>query len=243
MDRLQFASAARVSEALIYILENQNNAVTHPVIATRIAELCGANEAQHGMFVHRKHRGRIPPPRPGRELMITSKVRRKGRVRQANGCREVVKLNRKGRVLARYKSLDEAAAREPVSAGGITWRCQRRTMDEWKDGTTWRYADEWDAMSPAERAQDLRALPHADNRNRRAVVMLNREGRVVARYNSIKTAATDAAAPCTVIARRCARQIEGNEFKARGVTWRYADEWDTMSPAAKAADMKGNLGK
>lgn len=60
IDRLRFARRARCSERLIFMLE-EGQEITHPIIANRIAETCGATAAQRDSIVHEKHRGEWQP--------------------------------------------------------------------------------------------------------------------------------------------------------------------------------------
>lgn len=58
--RLRFARAARCSERLIFMLE-EGQGITHPIIANRIAEMCGATAEQRDSIAHGKHSGEWAP--------------------------------------------------------------------------------------------------------------------------------------------------------------------------------------
>ena len=74
--------------------------------------------------------------------------------------------------------------------------------------------------------------------NRRAVVVLNRDGKVLARYASIAAAGMKEDKNISCVAMRCARKV-GQEWKHNDKTFRYADEWDAMNEAQRRADMAG----
>lgn len=170
MEARELAELAGVTESLIYILENQAKAVTHPLLANRIAEVCGASAEQRDMIVAAKHRGTWKPgpkrtwarprpqPKPEPEPPPPPREIPKG-TGQRGGLnkRAVVKLDRFGRVLARYEGVLYAARLEQISPSVVFRRCGREiNSDEFRPhGCTWRYADEWDAMSPGQRAADL----------------------------------------------------------------------------------------
>lgn len=59
IDRQRFARRTGCSERLIFMLEQGQ--VTHPIIADRIAEICGATAAQRDSIVHEKHWGEWQP--------------------------------------------------------------------------------------------------------------------------------------------------------------------------------------
>lgn len=74
------------------------------------------------------------------------------------------------------------------------------------------------------------------------VVRLNREGEELGRYASVSRAALDSLATTDQIISRCMRRYTLDEFKAYGYTYRYAEEWDRMSGAERAADLSRNDG-
>ena len=74
----------------------------------------------------------------------------------------------------------------------------------------------------------------------RRVVKLNRDGKITAIFESSKAAAEQAGvAYCTVYS-RCARIIGStvDEFKKCGCTWRFEEEWKTMSRDVQLLDME-----
>ena len=146
----ELALVAGVSEALIAILERQDKAVTHPLLANRIATICGATAEQRDGIVHKRHRGTWQPPRRRRNGTAWAPAAGSGRDRA------IVAVNREGKVLARYANVKEAAESEEMTSSGILWRCRRNSQKEWLRGDiTYRFADEWLVMTPVQRANDL----------------------------------------------------------------------------------------
>lgn len=78
--------------------------------------------------------------------------------------------------------------------------------------------------------------------NRRAVVALDREGRVLARYESIMAAGMGEGRNLSCVAMRCARKV-AREWNRNDRTYRYADEWDAMNAAQRTADMAGRYSR
>lgn len=72
------------------------------------------------------------------------------------------------------------------------------------------------------------------------VVALDSQGNVVERFESLSAAARSAGTSAPVVYSRCVRKVQmlRGEFAFRGYTWRFAEEWDSMSDAEKAADME-----
>ena len=83
----------------------------------------------------------------------------------------------------------------------------------------------------------------------RGVVKLNADGAELGRWKGAKEAAEAAGMSERSVSDRCRRRIErefmryGGAVRAETCTWRWAGEWDAMSPAERRADMKGEYGR
>ncbi len=159
--------------------------------------------------------------------------------------RPVVMIDREGNVLKVYESVKAAADGEKWTDANVAQKCRRVVKNEFRfSDTTFRYADEWNAMTPAQRVDDVKmgsvnaASRHlARMRNGRPVVCLNKGGTVLRRYGSIMEASDCEKCTKSMIFRRANRQA-GREFRYMDITFRYADEWDAMTPAQRQADLQ-----
>lgn len=156
IEREDFARLVEVSEPLIAILENQNG-ITHPLIADAIADCTGATSAQRDSLVHKKHHGTYKPnPRRSAEKL---QKRLSKKFKPANA-RTVVALNTGGGIEAIFESArDAAAAYRPCSPTAVLNRCARRVGDNTDEfrtyGVTFRFLDEWYSMTQEQRAEDM----------------------------------------------------------------------------------------
>ena len=142
---------AVISDSLIHYLERGKNAITHPRIANLIAEVCGATAEQRDMIVDEKHRGTWSP-----EETITVIRREQSEASKHNGSKAVVKVDRHGNTLDWYESVAEAVRKQTMNDSAIRARCKRKVQSEFVDAPyTFRYASEWDAMTAAEKRQDV----------------------------------------------------------------------------------------
>ena len=147
------------SNGLIALLESDPNAVTHPHIADLLAEACGATRSQRDMIVAECHRsgGRAAAARMGSpwrtEAAVTAHKRRKMRPGRA-----IVKIDREGRILARYISYYHAASEAKISKWFIYSRCNGLLRREFTDVLTasYRFADEWEQLTPEQRQERMR---------------------------------------------------------------------------------------
>lgn len=141
---------APVSDTLIHILERSKHGVTHPRIANVIAEVCGATAEQRDMIVADIHRGQWKPKEPQPVVV-------KATIKKQNGGKAVVKIDKHGNTVGWFESIADAARREPHDEGVIRSRCKRRVTCEFTNIVpfTYRYADEWDALSGAQKIQDI----------------------------------------------------------------------------------------
>lgn len=139
-----------VSDKLLHMLERDKNAVTHPLLANAIAEVCGATPKQRDMIVADIHKGTWPdgvmegPATQGRAPF---------------GSKAVVKLDINGAELCRYMSVADAARRTQHSDSVIRDHCKGRVREVTAYMPyTFRYADEWDAMDEFQKECEIDAL-------------------------------------------------------------------------------------
>lgn len=143
------------SESLIEIIEG--GGITHPGIANRIASVVGATAEQRDTMVHKKHRGTWKPGKGNRVKAVKAPLERE---QTPENRRKVVQIGHGGWEMARYESMFEAAREVGCSCTAVMNRCKRRLQEKTNEfyfyNCTFRYADEWDAMSEKERLADLR---------------------------------------------------------------------------------------
>ena len=181
LDRYEFARRVRVlgarkrpdrpigcTEALVYMLERSSRPVTHPTIANLLAEACGATAEQRDEIVPKKYRGGwkgdgVPRCLKGCEWTL-------GKAREAapgprdqpywrrgiSGRRSIVKIDANGNVLERYVSLTQATALCGQSMNSIGERARKCVRNEFTPGGhSFRFAEEWDNLTPEERRKDM----------------------------------------------------------------------------------------
>lgn len=148
--RRELSEATGCSERLIDLLQSERGAVTHPKIADRIADYLGATPEERDKIVARKHRGTYTPgcstPKP---ISDSS---------PAWNAKEVVVIGKNGEELDRFKSATCAAQSINSYKDNVIIRCRRSltAFDEFAAfGVTFRYADEWDRMTQAEKEIDI----------------------------------------------------------------------------------------
>lgn len=208
-----------VSDTLLYMLETDPKCRTVPKLADLIAEVCGATARQRDALVLPKYRGTwkptrvkaemerqtrppkqpAPPAEPKQLAPLTEpKPSRKGLDHGGNNpfpsAREVVKLNRQGEEIARYRSCNQAAAQNCIRESHVTSRCHRRyKCDEFRlMDYTFRFAAEWDQMTEADRRLDMRRFQDAKlgrggTHGARMVTVLDRHQHATT-YDSIRDA-------------------------------------------------------
>ena len=156
------------TEALVYMLERSSRPITHPNIADLLAEACGATAEQRDSIVAKKWRGEwkgdgIPRCLKGCEwTMGKAKEAAPGPRDQpywrrgVAGRRSIVKIDANGNVLERYVSLTQATALCGQSMNSIGERARKCVRNEFiPGGHSFRFAEEWDKMTPEERRKDL----------------------------------------------------------------------------------------
>lgn len=150
--RFRLAEAVGCSEYLIWILMNERNGKTHPLIADAIADYIGATSEQRDSIVDKKHHGKYKP-NPKRKFQNRKRFRR-----TSWNAKGVVAIDRVGNIVKRYDSSVEAAEQFGCSSSSIAYRCNRYRIskDEFKPyGMTFRFSAEWDQMTEDERRRDL----------------------------------------------------------------------------------------
>ena len=255
----QCRKPVRVSEPLLLILENRNGAVTHPRIANLIARACGATPDQRDMIVHPKHRGRwhgVDAPKMEAQIEKMQEKKKhpwseKPTVVQMPSSakrhlRGVVMINRYAEIEKRFESAVNAAARMGLSETAVKNRCNRTVICEFEHrSATFRWADEWSAMSRTEQLDDIeRAMTTRNGHGHthgtgKTVVMIDIYGHERIRYPSMHAAAKDMEVDIKAIRMRCNRLIKQEFAPGYEVTFRYAIEWDNMDRRERMLDLKG----
>lgn len=173
MERDEFARRVRVlgarkrpgrpigcSETLVYILERRKGAITHPVIASLLAEACGATSEQRDSIVAKKYRGGwsgdgVPRIRAAAAPRPAAVEKPKATRELPNG-RDVVMIDGAGRVVRRYTSMTQAAVESGQGITCVYDRVHRRVKREFdRFGYTFRMWDEWKEKNEDERRADL----------------------------------------------------------------------------------------
>ena len=166
----KFADMGPCSETLIGIIEHPDGkGITHPLIANRIAEICGATAKQRDELVHKIHHGTWQPT--GKPVKLGA-----NRPNNASAAIPVVKIDRNGNVLARYANMTFAGKVNCVYETKIAQYCRKqqpKNRDEFEvfGGFTFRFAHEWDNMTKAEQIRDImptievikRRIEHGDD--------------------------------------------------------------------------------
>ena len=186
-----------VSDTLLYRLEIDRNFRTVPKLANLIAEACGATAKQRDELVLAEYRGTwAPPKRPARLPAPTPPPVNR------NAPRVTLAIDRAGNIVGRFNSTSEAAVRCGIAQTSVCDRCNRKyTAHEFRLlGITFRYADQWEAMTAGQREADLngRQGPRPDEserrtgrggpRHRKAVTVIARDGER-RNYRSVNEAA------------------------------------------------------
>ena len=119
--REQLGRAARCSGALIGILEDQHGGVTHPKIAARIARVLRASDAEWGSIVPKEYRGN------GTEAYLDVRAIRSANRSGSGGQnrKPVAVIDRQGRVLRIYESINRTSAEHGVSEYFVWKRCNQ----------------------------------------------------------------------------------------------------------------------
>lgn len=243
-----------ISDQLLYMLETREGFKTVPKLADLIAEACGATAKQRDELVLEQYRGKWKPTRVKPEIQRRAAIQKplnppmpqkEAQPRPAFKARKVVKVNRYGIELERYRSCDMAGAMCGVSAKYVNQRCHHRLKyDEFNmiNGRTYtfRFADEWDVMSEDERLKDLTRYegvkgPRGGTHGSQMITVITRHGQV-REFDSIKEAAKGTGVGYGILTARlynaCKRSIPALELD--GVRFMLTETWDSMDPIEQA---------
>lgn len=238
----------RVSDILLERLETEPNFRTVPKLADLIAEACGATAQQRDRLVLKRYRGTWKPT--GRPRPVATAAAPPPR---PAGIRAVVCVDRLGDVVQRFPSGQEAARRFSCTTDTVGRRCRRQveTNEFGTLGLTFRFADEWDRMSPEERRQDLhrtdpKPVAAPKKRDRRggpretrmvAVTAITRDGQVL-HFPSQTQAARAFNAEISTVNKRIQKDPIRNRF-CDGAAFIRTEIWDRMSEEARQGMLQG----
>lgn len=159
MSKKTLADQVGASEALIDILENQHKGITHPKIADAIADYTGATPQQRDSIVHKKHHGTYKPKKKPVKK-VSAEKNRPEKMRNGPPKREILLLNEGGVIMRRCMGLEESAMAVSCTMTTVRNRCSRLMSPSVNEflpyGVTFRYADEWEAMTEVEQIMDMR---------------------------------------------------------------------------------------
>lgn len=235
----------RVSDELLYKLETLKGFKTVPKLANLIAEACGATARQRDELVLDEYKGLWTPQ--GRRMIfaVGSAVKKpapkppapRPTGRALPDARMVVKVDRTGRELGRYRSCNYAAVHNCVTQNQVTRRCHRAyKTDEFKMlGYTFRFAEEWDAMDMNQRRADISRLSGVVGRRggtaaAKMVTVVDRGGNIF-HYDSIDMAAALTGIHYSAMKKR----MEAAEARKQpaavmnGFKFTYTTRWDCLS--------------
>lgn len=138
-----------VSDTLIYILETSKNPRTHPRIADAIATVCHATPEQRDSIVDEKHRGKWKAGTAESQQVQTPAWK-------LHGEKPVVMVDGTGKVICKYSSTADASRASRIATKTIGEICKRKrknVLARYK--FTFRYVEEWEAMSNEQQIQDI----------------------------------------------------------------------------------------
>lgn len=184
ISREEFAGMVKLkygncSAQLIAIIEG--GGITHPRIANQIAVVTGASAARRDKMVHKNYRGGWEPPRPKRRSEHRKPTPPLAIDVIPDNARRVVAIDISGKEIGRFESEREAADAAGCTQTTVSNRCRRsiaaRTGEFGVYSCTWRFAEEWDAMSEFARAADIENAQR-DQRRRKKHAQLHDHGQV-----------------------------------------------------------------
>lgn len=258
-----------VSDILLERLEGEPKFRTVPAIADLIAEACGATAQQRDRLVLEKDRGTWKP-KPGRKPAPKPKaaiVEEEPEPKNDGHHHPVVAVDRAGFAVMRFAGVKNAAARCGVSHKMVYSRCLRQLgRDEFRAlGFTFRYAEEWDRMTDAERRADVAGRTPSDPASRatslkeggsgetgetkettssdktrhvhyqRGVVAVDRQGHEVARWDMVKHARLDTGVAESTISKSILGKRNATYVRGVNLAFIAAEEWDDMTEAQRQA--------
>lgn len=244
-----------VSDLLIYRLETDPKFRTVPKLANLIAEACGATAKQRDALVLERYRGTWKPPRrqkatkgiqyekpsaitPPKGSCCTARGLNHGPNNPFPGAREVVKIDRKGAVVARYASCNRAAVQNALREDQISSRCHRKgKTDEFRFmGFTFRFAEEWDNMTAEEQRADISRfagvkLGRGGTHGSHMVTVVDRHKHAQT-YESMRLAAEGTGVRYCILQARLFKAQERRPPVAvlNGLRFMFTVDWDNLTP-------------
>ena len=239
----------RVSDTLLEQLERDPKFKTVPALADLIAEACAATAAQRDELVLKRYRGTWKPPKRRKPPVVVArpikvaKPSEAGRPPANGAARGVVKVDRYGVEVGRYRGCGAAARENLIEPRQVTARCHREyRTDEFKaHGYTFRFADEWDAMTEAQRREDVERLNGVSGarggHNRSRMMTVIDKHNHINHYASMKDAAKAIGATYNVLYHRMDQAERRRQPMAtyNGMVFMYTSEWDSLGMEAGAA--------
>lgn len=162
ISREVFASKVRrrgvgCSEKLIAIIEE--GGITHPRIAKKIAIVAEATKEQYESMIHEERRNGWAPPKPARRSEHKKLPPPLAPEVIPDHAKRVVAVDISGKEIARFESVTAAAEAVGCTPATVSNRCNRNVSSGTGEfrffDCTWRFANEWDAMSDFEREADI----------------------------------------------------------------------------------------
>lgn len=156
--RFVLSCGANVSTVIIKKLAEEPGFYSLPAFADRIADFTGMTLEQHDEMVLKKYRGIWEPGKKRKKARKPEATR----IGPERASRAVVAIDNGGIEQERYASASEAAEAPGRSLTGICNRCNRKLSDRTDEfqlyGVTFRWADEWDRLTPEGKKEDIRNL-------------------------------------------------------------------------------------
>lgn len=147
----------KCSATLIGIVES--GGIIQVDIADQIAAITGATAKQRDSMVHESRRNGWTPPQPKHRTEYKNKPQPCTLDVIPDHARRVVAIDVFGNEVGRYESERAAAIAAGCTSTTVSNRCNRlmsRGTGEFRFfDCTWRFADEWDAMSESARSADI----------------------------------------------------------------------------------------
>ena len=129
--------------------------------------------------------------------------------------RAVVKLNQRFEIVGEFAQLKDAAEEADINVQAVWRRCNRDIFNEFKmNGYTYRYADDPQMSRPP-----LKRI-RGGTCFKRSVVQIDKDGKVIGRFDSVKQAAKATFVTAQTVSYHCTRR----SAPSLGFTFRYAEE-------------------
>ena len=178
--------------------------ITHPNFADRIADFTGATAKQRDKLVHKKHRGTYVP---GKALKKIKRPRPEPD-RSGKGWigRPVVAIDREGKVLHSFDTALQAAESAGYGTAYIYARCEHRlssARDEFRSkGLSYRWTDEWQAMSREEQLEDVRRASEKEETQVKNITVVPRTYKCLGQSHTLAEWARIADIPLETLSKR-----------------------------------------